>query len=562
MRPVERAWFAVAAAMAALVLMPLVAIAVIASGSSGDVWPHLLSTVLPRSLRTTALLMLGVGLATGVVGVGTAWLVTMCRFPGRRILDWALLVPLAVPTYIIAFSYVEILNYSGPVQSALRAVFGFTSARDYWFPEIRSLGGAIFVMSAVLYPYVYLTTRASFLIQSASALDVSRTLGASPLRLFFRVAVPLTRPAIAVGVSLALMECLNDIGAVTFFGVKTLTFSIYDTWLHRSSLAGAAQLACAMLVMVFALIGLERFARRRQRFDAGRGKHHAPSRYMLTGLRAWLAFAACALPVLLGFVLPALLLADRASRRLDDLLAPAFLSAVWNSMALAIIASVATVAISVVLVYGLRLSRSPVLRFGATVASIGYAVPGTVLAVGILIPLARFDNMVDAAMRDLFGFGTGLLLLGSGAGLVYAYVVRFLAVAYGQVDGGFAKISVHLDMASRTLGRNAGRTLTQIHLPLIRPILLSALLLAFVDCMKELPATILLRPFNFDTLATTVFEAASREAFEDAALPSLAIMLVGLLPVILLARTSAASFRDRASARTGTPGARARVARA
>lgn len=545
----ERGWQFGAIAVAALVLLPLASIVWIALTPTSDVWGHLLETVLPRSLWTTVLLMLGVGLTTAATGIGTAWLTTMCRFPGHKLMDWFLLIPLAVPTYIIAFAYVEVLDYTGPVQSAIRALFGFKTSRDYWFPEIRSLGGAIFVMGSVLYPYVYLTTRASFLIQSASILDVSRTLGASPRRLFFRIALPLARPAAAVGVSLALMECLNDIGAVTFFGVKTLTFSVYDTWLNRSSLGGAAQLALAMLVMVFALLWVERFGRRKQRFDQGGSKHRQPARFDLTGWQAAAAFLLCFLPVLAGFIVPGLLLADRASRRLDDLFGDTFLSAMWNSLTLASIAAAVTVIVSVALAYSLRLKNVAVLRFGVRLAAIGYAIPGTVLAVGILVPLATLDNFVDAQMKTLFGIGTGLLLLGSGTGLIYAYMVRFLAVSYGQVEGGFGKISPHLDMAARTLGRTATKTLTQIHLPIIRPVLLSALLLTFVDCMKELPATILLRPFNFETLATTVFEAASREAFEDAALPSLAIVLVGLLPVIFLARTSASSFRTRISPR-------------
>ncbi|MBO6890499.1 MAG: iron ABC transporter permease [Roseibium sp.] len=547
---IDRFWQFAALLIATLVLLPVLAIAWLAFEPTGDVWGHLFLTVLPGSLQTTILLMLGVGLSTGITGVVTAWLVTMCNFPGRRIMDWALLVPLAVPTYIVAFAYVEVLDYTGPVQSFIRSVFGFQTSRDYWFPEIRSLGGAIFVMGAVLYPYVYLTTRAGFLIQSASTLDVSRTLGASPYGLFFRIALPLVRPATAIGVSLALMECLNDIGAVTFFGVKTLTFSVYDIWLNRSSLGGAAQLALAMLVMVLLLLWMERFGRRKQRFDSGGGsKHRPPTRFDLTGPKAALALIVCAMPIFVGFVVPALLLADRASRRLDDLFSPGFLETIWNSFSLAAAAALLTVVISVSLAYSLRLNNSGPLRGAVRLASIGYAIPGTVLAIGILIPMARFDNFLDAHMEAWFGINTGLLLLGSGTGLVYAYVVRFLAVSYGQVEGGFGKITPHLDMAARTLGRNSAQTLTQIHLPILRPVLLSAALLSFVDCMKELPATILLRPFNFDTLATTVFEAASREAFEEAALPSLAIVLVGLIPVIYLARSSATSFRTKQSKR-------------
>lgn len=551
---VDRFWQVAALLIAALVLLPLGAILWISLTPSGDVWSHLIRTVLPGAFWTTLLLMLGVGLITGVVGVGTAWLVTMCNFPGRKIMDWALLVPLAVPTYIVAFSYVEVLEYTGPVQGLIRDIFGFTTSRDYWFPEIRSLGGAIFVMGAVLYPYVYLTTRASFLIQSASTLDVSRTLGASPYRLFFRIALPLARPAIAIGISLALMECLNDIGAVTFFGVRTLTFSVYDTWLNRSSLGGAAQLALAMLLMVFFLLWLERFGRRKQRFDAGGGsKSHPPTRFDLQGWQALLALVLCLLPILLGFVIPGLLLADRASRRLDDFWSSGFLETAWNSFSLAAVAAILTVLISVSLAYALRLNNRGALRTAVRLASIGYAIPGTVLAIGILVPLAQFDNFLDGRMEAWFGLNTGLLLLGSGTGLVYAYVVRFLAVSYGQVEGGFGRITPHLDMASRTLGRDSFQTLRQIHLPILKPVLLSAALLSFVDCMKELPATILLRPFNFETLATTVFEAASREAFEEAALPSLAIVLVGLIPVIYLARSSASSFRTKLSKRQPGP---------
>lgn len=547
---VDRFWQIAALAIAALVLLPVAAIVYISLTPSADLWGQLLSTVLPRSLLTTLLLMLGVCTITTVAGVGTAWLVTMCNFPGRKIMDWALLIPLAVPTYIVAFAYIEVLDYTGPVQSFIRSLFGFKTSRDYWFPEIRSLGGAIFVMGIVLYPYVYLTTRASFLIQSSSVLDVSRTLGASPYGLFFRVALPLARPAIAIGVSLALMECLNDIGAVTFFGVRTLTFSVYDVWLNRSSLGGAAQLALAMLAMVLLLLWLERLGRRKQRFDGSSGsKHRAPTRFDLKGPQAALALSLCLFPILLGFVLPGLMLADRASRRLDGLLSQGFLSTVWNSFSLAAAASLITVVISIALAYALRLNSKGPLKAAVRLASIGYAIPGTVLAIGILIPLANFDNFLDAQMQSWFGVKTGLLLLGSGTALVYAYVVRFLAVSYGQVEGGFGKISPHFDMAARTLGRDTGQTLTQIHLPILKPVLLSAALLSFVDCMKELPATILLRPFNFETLATTVFEAASREAFEEAALPSLAIVLVGLIPVIYLARSSATSFRTKQSKR-------------
>ncbi|WP_150524731.1 ABC transporter permease [Roseibium sediminis] len=548
----EKRWKWSAGLLSGVILFPLLALAWIAMSPVGDIWGHLLSTVLPGSFATTILLMAGVGIITIAIGVLTAWLVTMCDFPGRRYLDWALLIPLAVPTYIVAFAYVEVFDYTGPVQSLIRWLFGFQSARDYWFPEIRSLGGAIFVMSMVLYPYVYLTTRASFLIQSASLLDVSRTLGATPVSLFFRVALPLSRPAIAIGASLALMECLNDIGAVTFFGVRTLTFSVYDIWLNRSSLAAASQLSLAMLLMVFALLWLERQGRKRQKFHStAAAKHKTPLRFELSTGWGITALVACLVPIVLGFVVPALLLADQASRRLEDIFSETFVTTVKNTLALASVASVVTVAVSVILAYALRLRPGNKLRSAVRFASVGYAVPGTVLAIGILIPLATLDNFISSQTKAWLGFGTGLLLSGSGVGIIYAYVIRFLAVSYGQIESGLGKISPHLDMAARTLGRTETKTLLQIHLPILKPVLLSALLLTFVDCMKELPATILLRPFNFETLATTVFSAASREAFGEAALPSLAIVLVGLLPVIFLARTSASTFRTKTSNRKG-----------
>jgi iron(III) transport system permease protein len=525
-----------AGAVALVVAVPLIALIVIASRSSGEVWPHLVGTVLPRSTRITLTLMLAVGLATAIVGVGTAWLVAMCRFPGRAWLEGALVLPLAVPTYIVAYCYAEMLGYTGPVQGALRAVFGFETARDYWFPEIRSLPGIVFVLTAVLYPYVYMTTRLLFLMQSSAALDVARTLGAGPFRMFFRVALPLARPAVAVGVSLALMETLNDIGAVEFFGVRTLSFAVYDTWLNRGSLPGAAQLALVLLLVVFSLILAERLARGRQRYHVNSRAQQPLAPFYLKGWKAVGATLACLLPVLFGFALPAALLVDYSSRRLDQFLAPQLLSAAMNSLSVAAATAVLAVVAGLVLAYAARLSASRLVWALGRFASIGYAVPGTVLAVGILIPLAALDNYVDGAARSLFGVSTGLLLAGSGAAIVYACTVRFLAVSTGSLEAGLAKVSLHLDMAARTLRRTPGQTLREIHLPLMRRALATAALLVFVDTMKELSATILLRPFDFDTLATFVYSQASRAAFEDASVAALAIVVVGIVPLILLLR--------------------------
>ncbi len=540
----ERGWLITVAVIALIVSAPLISMVVLALGPSNGLWPHLIANVLPRASWTTIELMIGVGLLTISIGVVSAWLVTMCVFPGRQVLDWLLLAPLAVPTYIVAYAYADLLDVTGPIQTAVRYSFGFTSARDYWFPEIRSLGGAAFVMGFVLYPYVYLTTRAMFLMQSACLLDVSRTLGAGPLRLFFRVAVPLARPAIAVGATLVLMETLNDIGAVEFLGVNTLTFSVYDTWLNRGSLSGAAQIATVLLAIVIGLIWLERYARRHQRYHLTTSRYRSLPSYRLAGWRAWLALGACTMPVLLGFVVPALVLVDQTLRRLDLIATSKFLGAIGNSLGLAVAAACVTVILGTIMAYAVRTQKSRLVSAFTRVASIGYAIPGTVLAVGILVPLAALDNAVDLAMRGVFGISTGLLISASGLALVYAYAVRFLTVSFGSIDTGLTKISPSLDMAARALGRGTFATLREVHLPLLKPILLSAALLVFVDCMKELPATILLRPFNFDTLSTLVYEAASLEAFEDGAPAALAIVLVGLLPVIALARMSALSFRS------------------
>lgn len=524
--------------VAGLAVAPIVALVVIALGGDAAVWTHLLATVLPPSLRATALLMLGVGLATVVVGVATAWLVAMHRFPGRGMLEWMLLLPLAVPTYVVAYCYVELLDYVGPVQSGIRSLFGFSSIRDYWFPDIRSLGGAVFVMSAVLYPYVYLTVRATFLMQSVCVLDVGRTLGASPARCFREVALPLARPAAVVGVTLALMECLNDIGAVQYLGVRTLTLSVYATWVNRGDLAGAAQLACAMLVVVLLLIWLERRGRGLQRFHNTSRRQQPLPDHPLRGWRAVAAIAVCAVPVLAGFVFPASYLLSAAIRRGASDFGPAYVSLVTNSLTLSLAAALAAVAAALVLVYAARLTGSRLVRAAGRIAAIGYAVPGTVLAIGILVPLAALDNAVDGLARQWLGLSTGLLLTGSTVALVYAYVVRFLAVSHGTVEAGLERITPSIDMAARSLGRSPGRVLREIHLPLLRPAVATAALLVFVDSMKELPATILLRPFNFDTLATHVYTYASMEMVEQGALAALTIVAAGLVPVALLARTS------------------------
>ncbi len=533
----DRIWGIGAVFVSALVALPVLAIGILALVPTENIWPHLMRTVLPGYIKQTLLLMIGVGALTFIVGTGTAWLITMYRFPCRKWLQWALLIPLAMPTYIIAYTYVDVFEYSGVVQGFLRDLFGWRNARDYWFPEIRSTGGAIFVMSFVLYPYVYLTSRASFLKQSVCHLEVSRTLGRSATGTFFSVALPLARPGIVVGVSLAMMECLNDIGAVEYFGVNTLTVGIYTTWLERSNLGGAAQIASIMLLFVFALIWLERVGRSGQRFHHMSQRERKPTRQRLTGWQAAAATVACIAPVVMGFVIPGVVLLQFAFNHFDEAANESYLRFVRNSILLSTLAAAAAIVIGLFLAYAHRLARSDFVQIAIRFASVGYAVPGAVLGIGILIPLTQFDNFVDGIARDLIGISTGLLLTGTIFSIAYAYVVRFLAISYGNMETGLGRVTPNLAAAARTLGRSSTGALRDVHLPLIRPAIATAGLLVFVDCMKELPATLILRPFNFDTLATHVYTYASLDLLEESSLAALTIVLAGLIPVILLNHT-------------------------
>lgn len=523
---------------AVVVAMPIVAIFVIGLAESGD-WQHMLTNVVPRATGRTLALLVATGVFTGLFGIGTAWLVASCDFPLRRLLSSALVLPLAIPSYLAAYAFGEFLDFTGPVQSAYRALFGFQSARDYSFPDIRSLGGAVLVMSAVLYPYVYLACRSMFVMQGRAAADVARTLGAGPLRVFTRVQIPMARPAIIVGLTLVMMETLNDIGAVEYLGVNTLTFSIYDTWLNRGSLSGAAQIACVMLVFVVGLLVVERRARRLQRFSSNKTTAVVPDavRLKLTGARRWAATVFCSIPVLVGFVTPVAVLSSFALHRLDDFADTRLLKAFGHSILVSSSAAVATILLAFMLAYAARTERTRLTAGASRLASLGYGVPGTILGMGVLIPLAAIDNAVDGALRSAFGVSTGLLLSGTGFAIVYAATVRFLTMAEGTIDAGFHKLSPHLDMAARALGRTRFQTLKEVLLPNMRPAVLTAALLVFIETMKELSATILLRPFNFNTLATLVYEDASRAKVQDASVAAVIIIVAGLIPVVLVSRS-------------------------
>ncbi|MBD1916216.1 MULTISPECIES: iron ABC transporter permease [Cyanophyceae] len=522
--------------IALVMLLPVAIILASLFTNSSDAWGHLAATVLPEYVRNSLVLMVGVGLGVLAIGVSTAWLVSTCQFWGRRWFEWLLLLPLAAPTYILAYVYTDTLEYFGPVQTALRGLFGWQQATDYWFPNIRSIEGAILLFSLTLYPYVYLLARVAFLEQSTATLEASRCLGCGPWRSFRTVALPLARPAIAAGTALALMETLNDFGTVAYFSVSTFTTGIYRTWFGMGDRPAAVQLSAVLLLFIFALVVLEQRSRRRARYYQGMARTISQSRYELGGLRAVGAWLVCAAPVLLGLIIPTGLLLGMTIRNAEDTLDGDFVLLSINSLILAVLAALLAVLLALVMAYGLRLNRTPFLKLSVQGANLGYAVPGAVIAVGTLIPLAQFDNAIDAWMRQTFGFSTGLLLSGTIIALLFAYLVRFLAVSFGAIEAGLGKIKPSLDDAARSLGQTPNQTLMKIHRPLLGSSLLTATMLVFVDVMKELPATLIIRPFNFDTLAVRVYQYAADERLIEASAPALAIILVGLLPVLWLSK--------------------------
>ena len=543
-------WQPAATVVAAIMLLPLLALGWSALQGSDGLWSHIAVHVLPRSALNTLILLGGVGALVIAIGTGAAWLVTAYEFPGRRFVSWALLLPLAVPTYIVAFSYLDLLHPLGPVQGVLRSLLGYDSPRDFRLPDIRSLTGCIVLLGFVLYPYVYLTTRAMFMTQAASLLEAARSLGASPLRVFTRVALPMARPAIAIGAVLALLETLNDIGASEFLGVQTLTVAVYTTWVTRSDLPGASQIAMAMLAIVVLLILIERYGRRRQRYAAT--QRPRPMRPLqLRGAPAWLALGLGVVPVLIGFAIPASHLAWESFERLGSSgVSPQLLASARNTLLIALAATVVTLVAGLTVAWALRLAqgrrRSRLAALNLRVASLGYAVPGTVLAIGLLVPLAWFDDGANVVIAA-FGGAPQMVLMGSATALVIAYMLRFLAISAGGIEAGLTRVPRSLDQAAASLGHSPGAMLQRVHLPLLRPAMAAAALLVFVDTMKELPATLLLRPLNFETLATWLYAEASRGTYEEGAVAALMIVLVGLLPVVLLARTGLGYGREHAS---------------
>ena len=531
-------WAICALSISALILLPIVSVIFIAFFPANNIWPHLISTTLPRYISTTVLLMISVGAIAGVIGTLSAWFVVRYRFIGSSWLQWALLMPLAIPGYVGAYALVDLLEYAGPVQSALRDVFGWSSARDYWFPEIRSFGAAVFVLSLSLYPYVYLLTRAAFRDQTSSVEEVARSLGALSSQRFFKINLPLARPAIAAGVAIVMMETVNDFGTVDYFAVQTLTTGIFSVWLQSSNVGGAAQLACVVLTIVILLVSLEKLSRRKMQFFNMSSKHKTVQKIRLSGLSNILVFLCCLAPVLLGFALPLIILLEHSMSNPHLFIDKGLIDATFNTVFIGTVAAVVTVILSIFMVFGMKSVNGRLPKVTMPVTTIGYAVPGAVLGVGILIPLAILDNALADAIFYLTQIDVGLIFTGTSFAIILAYIVRFFAIGQGATEAALGRISPNLEHAARSLGKNRVSILKRIYLPIIKGSLGSAMLLVFVDCVKELPATLLLRPFNFNTLSTRVHEQASLEDLVNAAPAAIYISLVGLCAVVLLARAN------------------------
>jgi len=534
-----------AVTLAIVLALPVLVVLLNLLAPATDTWRHLAATVLADYIVNSLLLMSGVAFGVIVGGVSTAWLTTMCRFPGRRLFEWALLLPMAVPAYVMAYAYTDLLQFAGPVQTALRELMGW-GAQDYWFPDVRSLGGAIVMLALVLYPYVYLLARAAFLEQSDSMIEVARVSGYGPWSTFRRVALPLARPGIVAGTALALMEALADYGTVAYFGVQTFTTGIFHAWFSLGDHLAAAQLSAILLGFVFLLLLLERISRRGAAFHSVSHRKRLRNVYHLRGIRAAVAVLFCVLPLIFGFLLPGGIMAHMAFTSGDAQFGARYLTLTGNTMTLAAVTASLAVLLALVVGYAGRVSPTRMVRAANRVAGLGYAVPGAVIAVGVLIPVTRLDHLLAGWIQAATGVSPGLILTGGIAALVYAYLARFFAVALQSVDAGLAKITPSMNDAARSLGLGPGATLARVHAPLLWRSALAAGLLVFVDVMKELPATFVMRPFNFDTLAVQAYNLASDERLAEASTAALTIVVVGLLPLIVLSQMMLRPERGRA----------------
>jgi iron(III) transport system permease protein len=531
-------WDRTALATAVLVLTPLAAIVILAAGAGdGGALDHLARHVLVSAIGETLLLAIGVLGLTLILGVGSGWLIATYRFPGRSFLAWALILPFAIPTYISAYAYVELMDFFGPVQSSYRALFGLRLRNEYSFPDMRSPGGAIFVTALVLYPYIYIASRAAFTLQGASLMDAARSLGCSRTEAMRRVVLPAVMPLLAAGATLVLLETLNDIGASQYLGVNTLTVAIYTTWLGKGNLGGAAQIALVTLAAVLGVLWLERSLRNNQRYALNGRSYRPVTPPVLTGWRGVSAMAVASLPVLFGFVLPVSILVKAGWRQFAiEGFQPELLLALRNTVTAAALATAVILLLALLLSFAKRFTRHPLVPSAVRISSFGYAVPGTVLVIGLLPALGLFDRLLNDAWIGMGGSRFGLVLSGSVIAIVLAYTLRFLAIGVDQTESGLSSLSRNTDFAAHTLGCPERRVAWRILAPALRPVMAGAAVLVFVDCLKELPATLLLRPLNFETLATHLYGHASRGSFEDGAIAALLIVAAGLLPLILMNR--------------------------
>ena len=529
----EQTWPKTSVLLSLFVLLPVTGLLWAAVGTDENIWQHLFDSVLPNYIVNSLILMTGVCLGVTLVGTCTAWLIANCRFPGHKVFGWMLILPLAMPAYVMAYVYTDFLEYSGPLQTALRLIFSWENRNEYWFPEIRSHGGAIVLLSLVLYPYVYALARAAFSAQAPSLLEAGRMLGHGPIKVFFSVSLPLARPAIVVGVTLASMETLSDFGTVDYFAVRTLTTGIFDVWFGMENQSGAAQIALVLLTFIIFLVWLERTSRKKQKVNTT-SRMSSTLRFELKGWRSALAIICCGLPVLFGFLLPAIILAIYSSYSFDLFKYADYLAYTGNTLFLAAGSAVLCMMLGIFIGYSQRLSSHWSVKLATRISTIGYAIPGAALAIGLIISFGAMNEII-IPLSDHFSLSAQSFFLSGGvAALFFAYTIRFLAISVGSVESGLEKITPNMDMASRTLGSGPFSTLCRIHIPLLRPALIAGSILVFVDTMKELPATLILRPFNFETLATFVYRSASDELLAECAPAALTIVLAGMLPVILL----------------------------
>ncbi|MGB2288993.1 MAG: ABC transporter permease [Candidatus Puniceispirillaceae bacterium] len=526
-RPSIDKWSAATVILCCFLLGPVAALLLAAFGDGGGLWGHLVDTVLATYVTNTLLLMGGVGSVAMVFGVSSAWVISRYDFAGRDMLEWMLLLPAAIPAYIIAYCYTDFFEYAGPVQSALRAAFGWQSPRDYFFPEIRSVGGAVLVMASVLYPYIYMVTRIAFRLTPASLFEIALVHNKSQ---FWHVGLPLARPAIVAGLALVMMEVVSDFGTVEYFAVQTITLGIFNVWLGMNNLVAAAQISSVGFLFILGLLGLELYARSRQQYvSTSRAQNSLAPLPTSTG-GACVCWALCLIPLSFGFFIPLGVLLRFVLR--GDVMADflAIQPVVVNTMLVAIAAAFFIMLIASVIVLTAAFRAGPKLRKLALMSSTGYAFPGTILAIGVLV----YAGYIDHLLRLISGGWISSFLIASMGLLMLAYLVRFQAVGYGAMLSGVRRLPENLMSASRVLGHGYGASLRQIILPLLKSSFLAGLMLVFVDIMKELPMTLLLRPFDFETLATHTYQFAKDEMLEQAALPALMIVVTGLIPVILM----------------------------